>query len=139
MTRPNVFIAHERADSSWVRAFASALQEQGVRVWLDEWEVPAGEPLGAALEKALRSSDIITFVVTAESVQSPNLLFEVGAALGMGKRIVPILPEGVTDVHLPYPLRARRFLLKGTPAATARKLLEEIGLAKADGRRSTSI
>jgi hypothetical protein len=41
----------------------------------------------------------------------------------MGKRVVAIVPEDFDPSQLPLPLRARRFLIKRAPEATASELL----------------
>jgi len=53
------------------------------------------------------------------------ILFEVGAALGMGKSIVAIVPEEFDVSQLPQSLRLRRPLTKHSPQATAEELVSE--------------
>jgi hypothetical protein len=125
MSKRRIFISHAGADRNWVRAFAESLKAQGVMVWLDEWQVPAGEPIQEALEQGLRTSDTIAFILTPENIHHPSLFFELGAAMGMGKRAVPIVPTDLEPSQLPYPLRVRRALPKESPEETARKLLAE--------------
>jgi hypothetical protein len=140
MSQRSIFISHARADREWVRTFAESLTAQGVQVWLDELQIPAGERLEKAMEQGFRGSDVIAFVITPDNVRSPNLLFELGAALGMGKRAVPILSKDVDTSELPYPLRVRRFLARESPEETAKKLVAgncgvSLGL---EGTRSSS-
>ena|SRR5438445_8103651 len=124
MRKPQIFISHAAdEDKKWLRRFAAALQELGANVWLDEFELQAGEPVREPLEKALRGSDIIVSVVSQESLKRPNFYFEIGAAVGMGKRVVPILLKGVEPSQLPQPLRSRRFLFQQAPQETAKELL----------------
>jgi TIR domain len=125
MSEQRVFISYSYADADrdWVCAFAESLQHQGAKVWLDELEIPAGESLRDAIEKGLRSSDVIVYIVTPESIKRPNLFFEIGAAVGMGKRVVAVLPRSFEPSQLPQPLRTRRFLLQESPEKTAKELL----------------
>ncbi len=128
MSKPKIFISYSHGggvDTDWVRAFAKSLTAQGAQVWLDEWEVQAGEPLSDAIEQALRESEVVAFVLTPQTVQRPNLLFELGAAVGMGKRVVPIAAKDFDATGLPHPLRIRKFLLQGSPAETAKRLLAQ--------------
>ncbi|HQU44330.1 MAG TPA: toll/interleukin-1 receptor domain-containing protein [Pirellulales bacterium] len=120
-----IFISHSGEDRQWVRDFAAALRSQGSEVWLDEWQLSPGEPIQERLEKGLRESDIVAFIVTPENVHRGNFLFELGAAIGMGKRAVPIVAEDMRTSDLPFPLRARFALLKESPHETAKKLLAE--------------
>ena len=120
-----VFISHSGEDRQWVRDFATALRSQGSEVWLDEWQLRPGESIQQGLEKGLRESDIVAFVITPESVHRGNFMFELGAAIGMGKRAVPIIAKDARTADMPFPLRARFALLKESPDETAKKLLAE--------------
>ncbi len=125
MPGPKVFISYSQtdADRAWIRAFAESLRRHGAKVWLEEFEVHAGESLREAIEEGLRTSDIVVWLVTPESVGRPNLFFEIGAAVGMGKRVVAILPKDLDPTLLPDPLRSRRFLLRESPDRSAEDLL----------------
>ena len=126
MSQRRIFISHALTDCDWVRAFAESLKAEGVQVWLDELQVPAGERLEKATEQGLRGSDVVAFVITADNVRGPNLLFELGAAVAMGKRAVPIVSKNLSLSELPYPLRVRRVLLRESPEETAKQLLSEM-------------
>jgi hypothetical protein len=125
MSRQRIFISHAPADREWVRAFAESLKAEGALVWLDEWEVPVGKRVEEATEQGLRNSDLVAFVITADNVRAPNLLFEFGATVAMGKPAVPIVPKDMNTSELPYPFRVRRMLLRESPEETARRLLAE--------------
>jgi hypothetical protein len=125
MTGPRVFISYSPtdADRDWVRSFAQSLQRRGARVWLDEFEVAPGDPVREAAEQGLRESDVIVSVISPESVKQPNLYFEIGAAVGMGKRMVAVIPKDLDAGLLPRPLRMRRYLIQDSPEKTAEALL----------------
>ena len=84
---------------------------------------PQDNPGRPIPKKGLRESGVIAVVVNLADLFRPNLLFEVGAAFGMGKRLVPILPKELESSELPYPLRFRQGTLKETPEETAKKLV----------------
>lgn len=117
-----VFISHTARDTEWARSFAKALKERGVSVWFDEFDVQPGEPLRDALESGLRNSDVFVALLDADAPARPNLFFELGAAIGMGKRVVPIVPKGIDLGALPLDLRLRRYLVRDTPEQTAEEL-----------------
>ena len=117
-----VFISHTQRDAEWARSFAKALKERGVSVWFDEFDVQPGESLREALESGLRNSDVLVAVLDAEAPAKPNLFFELGAAIGMGKRVVPIVPKGIDLGALPLDFRLRRYLVRDTPEQTAEEL-----------------
>jgi hypothetical protein len=123
MTKPRVFISSSSQDRDWAEAFAQSLKESGAEVWFDQWKILPGQAWPATLEKGLRESDVIAVVVNLADPFRPDLWFEFGAAVGMGKRVVPILPREFPSSELPYPLRVRQGILRETPEETAKKLV----------------
>ena len=126
MNEPKVFISYSHEDAEWVRSFANALRGQHVTVWLDEWQVSPGEKLRDALEAGLRSSDAIVSVLTRANAQRPNVLFELGVALGMGKPLISIIPADLETSAIPFGLRTRRYLTRGEPDDLAREVAEAV-------------
>lgn len=126
MNEPQVFISYSHEDAEWVLQFAEALRTQSVNVWLDEWQVTPGEPLREAIEAGLRSSDAIVAILSRTNAQRPNVLFELGVALGMGKRLIPIVPVDLESSAIPFGLRRRRYLKRGAPDEAAREVAEAL-------------
>ena len=122
MSRPNVFISYSHEDSEWVRQFAKALKDLDVAVWFDEWQIKAGDPLRDAIEKGLRDSDAIVAVLSATNILRPNVFFGLGVALGMGKRLIPILSRDLNEQQIPFDVRSRRCLKQESPEETAREV-----------------
>ena len=65
---------------------------------------------------------MIVALLDPESSSKPNLFFELGAAIGMGKRVVSIVPKGMDTGALPFGVRLRRYLIRETPEQTAEEL-----------------
>jgi predicted nucleotide-binding protein len=122
MEKRTVFISHSAQDADWARSFAQALKERGVTVWFDEFDVRLGESVRDALEAGLRTSDVLVALLDSESPSRPNLFFELGAAIGMGKRVVAIVPKNLDPSVLPLDVRLRRYLIRDTPEQTAEEL-----------------
>ena len=70
----------------------------------------------------MRTSDVLVALLDAESPSRPNLFFELGAAIGMGKRVVAIVPKNLDPKILPLDVRLRRYLIRDTPEQTAEEL-----------------
>ncbi|HRC87738.1 MAG TPA: toll/interleukin-1 receptor domain-containing protein [Thermoanaerobaculia bacterium] len=119
MREPLAFISYSHQDADWARAFARSLQDLGLQVWFDEFKVRPGELVGQSVEEALRESEALILVLSEESLQSPWLNFELGLALGTGKRLVAIVPGDLDPAKLPPALRSRRFLIRHSPEETA--------------------
>jgi hypothetical protein len=120
--KPSVFISHSACDAEWARRFAQALKQRGVTVWIDDLDVRPGESLRDALESGLRGSDVLVAVVDPEYPAKPNLFFELGAAISMGKKFVSIVPKDLDPNSLPLDVRLRRYLIQDSPEQTAEEL-----------------
>lgn len=126
MGRHKVFISYSHSDKEWARKFAETLASSGVEVWFDEFNIKPGQPLVEALEKGLRESDAVVLLINAENVNRPNLFFEIGAALGMNKAIIPVVPKDFEYSKLPLPLQRIKFLVRNSPEETARELASAV-------------
>ena len=122
MSKPSVFISHSEHDTAWARLFAQALKQRGVDVWIDDVDVRPGESVREALESGIRGSDVLVTLVDPEHPASPSLFFELGAAIGMGKKVVSVLPKSVAPGSLPLDVRLRRYLVRDSPEQTAEAL-----------------
>ena len=129
MEKGRVFISHSANDSDWARSFAQALKARGISVWFDESDVAPGEARRDALETGLRNSDVLVALLDADSSSKPNLFFELGAAIGMGKQVVPVVPQGVDPSSLPLNVRVRPYLIRDTPEQTAEELTQTLQAA----------
>jgi hypothetical protein len=129
MDKPQIFISYSSADAKWARSFAEALKKRGQNVWFAESEIAAGESLRDALEAGLRESDVFVTLVEPDSLHQPNLFFELGAAIGMRKRVVAIVPKDIDPSQLPIELRLRRYLVRDSPEGTAEELAHALAAA----------
>ena len=126
MTTKRVFISYSGSDvdREWVRAFARSLEQQGASVWFDETRLHPGDSIRDALAEGLRNSDIVVSLIDPNNLRRPDTNFEIGAALGMDKRLIAIVSEDLDPSLRPQPLRVRRYLTKRSPEETARALVE---------------
>lgn len=126
MSAPKIFISYSHDDTAWIGAFADALRHERIEVWLDQWEVKLGESLRDALEVGLRQSDAIVAVISPSNARNPNVFFELGVALGMGKRLIPVVSKDLETSSIPFDLRVRRYVTKGSPEETARQVASAV-------------
>jgi hypothetical protein len=122
MTTHKIFISYSNADRSWAREFAKSLSGTGADVWFDEFNIKPGDSISESVEKGLRGSDMVVLLINDQSVDSSNFFFELGAAVGMNKKIVPIVPEGFSVSKLPLSVRRRKYLIRKSPKETAKEL-----------------
>lgn len=123
-----IFISYSHSDQDWARVFAQTLATSGIEVWFDEFNIKPGEPLVESLEKGLRESDAVVLVLNAENMRRPNIFFEIGAALGMNKPIIPVVPAGFESHKLPLPLQRIKFLIRNSPEKTAHALTSAVAV-----------
>jgi hypothetical protein len=122
VTGPKIFISYSHSDKAWATEFAKALQEAGLDVWFDDFRIEAGESLVEALEEGLRKSDDIVLLLSSDSIRKPNLFFEIGAALAMKKRIIPIVPQDLDASRLPLLLQRIKYLIRKSPGESAKEV-----------------
>ena len=62
------FVSYGHGDAEWVHALAGNLERLGLHVFLDAWELVAGDLIAVRLQKGLAAAGVVVFVVSAESV-----------------------------------------------------------------------
>ncbi|MGD0946970.1 MAG: toll/interleukin-1 receptor domain-containing protein [Candidatus Binatia bacterium] len=55
----DVFLSHSAKDKAVVRAIAERLRADGLRVWLDDWEIRPGDSIPAKIEDGLEHSRVL--------------------------------------------------------------------------------
>jgi nucleoside 2-deoxyribosyltransferase len=133
MTSKSVFISysHRDLDRTWLDAFAAALKERNLHIWLDEWNVKPGDRIADAVEAALRRSDAIVAVISGEAFRNPNVYFEIGVALGAGKRLILVVdPAAATE--MPPDLRQRMWVALRDPDETAAVVANAVQASSTD-------
>src|SRR5437868_7944111 len=54
--RYDVFLSHASEDQAWCERLAERLRDEGIRVWVDFWEVQPGDHLEARINEGLERS-----------------------------------------------------------------------------------
>ena len=135
----DIFLSHSSIDKPRVRLLYSALTALGLRVFIDENQIKAGDSLYSTLSDALNTSDFVVFCISQASVTSGWVEREVGGALATQiksrqKRLLPILLD---DVPIPALLSDLVWLdmAANTPEAIASQILSAIEAARASSLR----
>ncbi len=74
----DVFLSHSSKDKTVVRSVAERLRADGLRVWLDEWEIHPGDNIPAKLEEGLEHSRILVLCMSAHAFGSDWAQLESG-------------------------------------------------------------
>lgn len=98
-----VFISHNRADKVEARLLATALIQQGVGVWFDEWSLNPGESITGGIQAGLSDADVFVLVWSGNAAQSNWVDTELRAYLrrrvdDQSLRIIPVMLD---DTPLP--------------------------------------
>src|SRR5215212_7417128 len=91
----DVFLSHSSKDKANVRAFAERLRADGLRVWLDEWEIRPGDSIPAKIEEGLEHSRVLVLCMSTHAFGSDWAQLESGTfrfrdPLNKERRFIPL-------------------------------------------------
>ena len=103
----DVFLSHNHADKPRVRRLAERLKAAGVRVWLDEWVIQAGDIIALKVDEGLEQSRVLLLCISPAALASGWVALERSTAVhrdpaNAGRRFIPLL---LGDCALPDTLR----------------------------------
>ena len=124
----DVFVSYGHGDAVWVGTLADNLERLGLHVFLDAWELVAGDLIAVRLQEGLAAAGAVAFVVSPHSVGrgwvDEEFAAAVAGAAAARQRLIPVLAG---EVPLP-PLVASRvyvdFRYVDDPATYEAKLRE---------------
>lgn len=112
MGNPKVFISHAHDDKEhFVSEFAKKLNENGVDVWIDEWEMAPGDSLvDKIFEEGIKNCDSFLIVLSRNSVNKRWVKEELDSAvikrIEKNKNLIPI----VIDENVEIPISINNIL-----------------------------
>ncbi|MFQ5630392.1 MAG: toll/interleukin-1 receptor domain-containing protein [bacterium] len=86
----HTFICYARQDKEFARKLANGLRQNGVGIWMDVLDIPAGVRWDRAVEKALRKAERLLVILSPDAVESENVQDELAFAFDRKKPIVPV-------------------------------------------------
>ncbi len=95
----DVFLSHNHADKPRVRRLAERLKAAGVRVWLDEWVIQAGDIIALKVDEGLEQSRVLLLCISPAALASGRVALERSTAVhrdpaNAGRRFIPLLLGG---------------------------------------------
>ena len=98
LPRYDVFISYSHRDRDWVKTFAEDLRAHGLDVFVDYEAILPGDKARVILDRSLQESIYILYIVTAHSVDSSWVPYEISyfwdnVHLLNQRRLIPILLE----------------------------------------------
>jgi hypothetical protein len=128
----DVFISHSSLDSDIAETLiellesALALSSDSIRCTsVDGYRLPGGVSTDETLRREVHNSKVLIGLVTPRSMDSPYVLFELGARWGSSKPMFPVLAKGAEHEILGGPLEGVN-VLDGNREAELHQLVEDI-------------
>lgn len=116
-----VFLSYAHNDSSLAKKIASALETKGFDVWNAETEILPGDNFAEKISDALKESDAMVVLLSPASLESNNVQWEIGYALGnksYNRRVIPVLvgsEENISAESIPWILRKLQMIRLSKP------------------------
>src|SRR3954451_10726856 len=91
----DVFLSHSSKDKAVACSIAERLRADGLRIWLDSWEIKPGDHIQAKIEEALDYSRVLVLCMSADAFDSEWTQLEAGTfrfrdPLNKERRFIPL-------------------------------------------------
>ncbi|MEM7311028.1 MAG: TIR domain-containing protein [Planctomycetota bacterium] len=110
MSAFDVFLCYNRADQGAAVELAESLRDEGLRVWVDVWELRPGQSWTADVERILDSVGSAAIVVGPSGIgrsQDEEMRACIAAFREHGRPVIPVLLPGSAPSQLPVLLSDR--------------------------------
>ncbi len=104
-----VFISSAWKDIDLVRDLAHRLESAGIEVHSIDKSTVSSEAISTKISKDLSNADEVLVILTNESVDNPNLMFELGVASSMRKRVTPVV-MGLEPANIPSLIKNLKYI-----------------------------
>jgi len=141
-----IFISHKETDAALAQALVEFLRASldipSAKIRCSSvpgFQLPFGKTISGQLKNDIGSSNAVFVLITQASLQSRWVLSELGAAWALGKVIVPVLGQGLSQNDLPGPLAEYPVVKSDDVNAAARlrdavaQIAQELSLAERGG------
>lgn len=129
MDKKTAFLSYSHKDKDFAEKIATELRKDGIDVWLDKWEIKAGDSLIQKIfTEGLANCDIFLILLSDASIKSKWVKEELDSAIIRKiedvTRIIPLIKE---KCELPLPLRTLLWIDLSTEFDTGiRQLVKSI-------------
>src|SRR5688500_6228303 len=123
---PQIFISYSRKDIAFARKLAGDLEKAGYDVWWDLTDLRGGDDWPRVIPAAIESSQYVIVVLSPNSAVSDWVEKEYTQALGLRKKIIPIL---LKPSAVPFALNTINYVnfASGEYVDNLNKLLSALG------------
>ena len=130
----NVFLSYADSDVRCARNLAKILKKRGLRVWMDDVDVPSAGNWGYEVGDALRKSDAMVVLLSPNAVNSRSVMHDIEYAIMEERfehRLIPVVLKRTRDIPgvLEYqePILATGERRRSAFQEVARRLLKKAG------------
>lgn len=95
-----IFVSHSSRDIALVAPLEAQAKAMAIEVYLHEHDAQPGTALATKLLAALAGCDALLVLITKNSIGSPYVHQEIGAALGRGIPIIPLVENEIPGEQL---------------------------------------
>ncbi len=99
-----LFISYSRTTSELANALTDALEARGYRVWIDQESITPASDWRARISVGIEGARAVVLILSERFIASPNCDRELVEAVGLGKRLIPVLAEPIPIERLPDPV-----------------------------------
>src|SRR5919109_34082 len=123
---PQIFISYSRKDIGFVRKLAGDLENAGYDVWWDLTDLRGGDDWPRVIPAAIEASQFVIVVLSPNSAISDWVEKEYTQALGLRKKIIPIM---LRPSRVPFALNTINYVnfASGEYADNFKNLLTALG------------
>jgi hypothetical protein len=134
MMKITIFLSYARADREAATTIVDLLRGRGIDCWVDQERILPGTRYDREIERAIRRSGAVVWLVSSNSVLSDYVKFEVTTAWHHHKPILPIRLEPIDLADLPAPLNLKLGDVQAWDYFSASA--EDLGAGLAEGLRA---
>jgi hypothetical protein len=138
----HVFVSYSSKDAHIAADIVEHLQGKGIPCWTDRGNLRFTRKYDEEIERAIRSSRVVLWLASRDSVASDYVKFEISTALNLKKPVGPVYLEPMDPARLPSPFNLKLAnvqgveFFSGSPEAGKQKLADELQSLLTAGRRS---
>lgn len=112
----NVMISYSHNDKKYADMIVSILEQNKIACWIDYRDATPGVNYAESIVKAIKNASFVVVVLSDSSIQSPQVLNEINAAVNNGKVIIPFkIDAAMLNDNLEYYLGKTHWLEAITP------------------------
>lgn len=86
----HIFLSYSHVDQAFVNDLEPLIEDSGFEVWTDRELIP-GENWRKGIDDAIKKAFAVIVIMTPSAQQSQYVAYEWAYALGVGKKVIPVL------------------------------------------------